>query len=130
MSPTKSSHRTVCDRYELQEVLGRGGMGTVWRARDLRLQRTVAVKGVGLPAEVEADDRSALEARALREARAAAQLSQPTVVTVFDVQEDDGRIYLVMELIEGPSLADVIAGEGPLDPERAARMGLDILTAL
>ena len=130
MSPTKSSQRTVCDRYELQEVLGRGGMGTVWRARDLRLKRTVAVKEVRLPEEVDAEDRSALEARALREARAAAKLSQPTVVTMFDVQEDDGRIYLVMELIDGPSLADVIAQEGPLDPERAARMGLDVLTAL
>ena len=125
-----SSNRIVCDRYRLVEVLGRGGMGVVWRAEDERLQRQVAIKEVRLPATIPSADREAAQTRALREARAAARLSHPSAVTIFDVQQDDGRAYLVMELVDAPSLAEVLEREGPLSPQRTAEIGLQVLDAL
>lgn len=127
---TGSSARVVCDRYELIEILGRGGMGVVWRARDRRLKREVAIKEVEIPPAIPDRDRAALQARALREARAAARLSRSSAVTVFDVQQEDGRAYLVMELVDAPSLAQLVADEGPLEAPRAAQIGLDVLDAL
>lgn len=99
-------------RYVLGPLLGSGGMGLVRRARDERLHRDVAVK---LLADNLAADRDARE-RFLREARAAARISDPHVVVVHDVGEEDGRPYLVMELVAGPSLADVLVSDGPLPP--------------
>ena len=122
--------RTICGRYRLLEVLGRGGMGTVWRAHDERLQREVAIKEVELPASLPEELRAASNERAMREARAAARMSHGAAVTIFDVQQDEGRAYLVMELVDAPTLADVLEGEGPLAPEEAARIGLEILDAL
>ena len=125
-----TAERVVCDRYRLIEVLGRGGMGVVWRARDERLQRDVAVKEVELPSSLPQAARASANERALREARAAARLSHPAAVTIFDVQQEQGRAYLVMELVDAPTLGDVLEREGPLSPERAARIGLDVLDAL
>ncbi|WP_329216709.1 protein kinase [Streptomyces sp. NBC_01485] len=121
--------RLLAGRYLLVEQLGRGGMGTVWRARDQVLSREVAVKELtvsGLPRE----ELAVLHARMEQEARAAARVKHPGVVTVFDVLEEDGRPWIVMELVDGQSLADVIATEGTLLPRDAARLGVQLLSAL
>ena len=127
--PTETT-RIIADRYRLLDPLGRGGMGVVWAAEDSILQRRVAVKEVETPGGLSEAERDALEARVMREARAAARLNHPNVVTVYDVVEDEGRTFIVMELVEAPSLADVVSNEGPLEPERAARIVLDVLAAL
>jgi eukaryotic-like serine/threonine-protein kinase len=137
-----ADRRLVAGRYVLGASLGRGGMGTVWRADDPLLGRAVAVKEVELPAgplgpartlaeegPVGAE-RAALRERALREARAAARLNHPGVVTVHDVVEADGRLFLVMELVEAPTLRELVDGGGPLGPAEAARVGLELLEAL
>jgi eukaryotic-like serine/threonine-protein kinase len=117
----------LAGRYALGEPLGRG-RSTVYRATDVRLQRPVAVKRVELAAGQE--DAERVRSRALREAQAAARLNNPSVVTVYDVVEEDGSIWLVMELVEAPSLAQVVADEGPVSHARAAQVGLDVLAAL
>jgi hypothetical protein len=113
----------VAGRYRIEGRLGRGGMGTVWRATDELLRRQVAVKELHLPdtglTEVEAGDR---RERALREARSVARIRHPHVVVVHDVVEQDGRPWIVMELIDGRSLADVLRDDGPLEPREAARI--------
>ncbi len=121
---------SVADRYELIEPVGRGGMGTVYRGRDRLLKRDVAVKAVEVPATVPPEERDTHRARVLREARAAAQLAHPNAVTIFDVVEQDQRVYVVMELIDARNLEQMVQQEGPLPPERAARIGLQILAAL
>jgi hypothetical protein len=122
--------RTVAGRYRLGTVIGRGGMGTVWRGEDTLLGRDVAVKEVELPSHLDADDRRRARARVLREARAAARLSHPASVTVYDVAEDDGTVHLVMELLEAPTLAEVVRSNGPLSPARAAEVGVELAGAL
>jgi eukaryotic-like serine/threonine-protein kinase len=117
----------LAGRYELGEPLGKG-RSTVYRASDLRLQRPVAVKQVELAAGQE--DAERVRSRALREAQAAARLNNPSVVTVYDVVEEAGSIWLVMELVEAPSLAQIVADEGPVSHARAAAVGLDVLAAL
>lgn len=116
---------TLANRYELVEVVGRGGMGEVWAARDLRLGRNVAVKLLSAHMASEAGVRERFEA----EARSAARLSHPNVVQVFDSGEHDGIPYLVMELLPGRTLADEIA-VGSLDPETVRRIGTEVLGAL
>jgi len=113
-------------RYRVQEAIGQGGMGTVWLARDETLNRDVAVKQVGLlPGESATDS-----ARAMREARSSAALGHRNVVTVFDVVEEHGSIWLVMERVLGRSLADLIDAEGSLDPARVARIGAQVADGL
>ncbi|MGH2751621.1 MAG: serine/threonine-protein kinase [Actinomycetota bacterium] len=129
MSQEGVSARLVSGRYSLQETLGKGGMGTVWAAEDTLLKRQVAVKEVKLPAAIPLAEREAVKARATREARAAAQLSHPNVVTIFDVVEDEGT-YIVMELVEAPTLSETVRRDGPLEPGDAARIGIDVLDAL
>ncbi|GGM65778.1 protein kinase [Dactylosporangium sucinum] len=112
-------------RYELRSVIGRGGMAEVWLAVDGRLGRRVAVKMLH-------DDGGAdpsLPERFEREAHTAAQLSHPSIVAVYDVGVDDRTPYLVMELVEGHSLADELAA-GPLDPRRAVRIAEQVCDAL
>lgn len=130
MPDRAATERLVAGRYALQHALGRGGMGVVWRARDTLLERDVAVKEVQFPPGVSDDERRVLRTRVFREARAAARLSHPCVVTVYDVIEEDDRPYIVMELVDAPSLGEVVQREGPLSPQRAARIGLDVLSAL
>ena len=122
--------RVVAARYELLDPVGHGAMGTVWRARDLRLDREVAVKEVCLPGPMSPQDRSVLRERSLREARVAARLTHPGVVTVHDVIEADGSPWIIMELVPSRSLAQVLAEDGPLSPERAAAIGMTLLDAL
>jgi eukaryotic-like serine/threonine-protein kinase len=105
-------------------------MGAVWRAEDTLLQRDVAVKEIEFPSALTPDEAEAMKVRAMREARSAGGLSSPNVVTIFDVIHEAERGYIVMEFVEAPTLAEVIARAGPVPVERAARIGLDVLSAL
>ncbi|MET9514173.1 serine/threonine-protein kinase [Streptomyces sp. NPDC002994] len=105
-------------------------MGVVWRARDDVLGREVAVKEVRAPSGLGATDGQRLYARLEREAWAAARISHRNVITVYDVATEEGRPWIVMELVRGLSLSDVLDGEGPLSPQRAARIGTEVLAAL
>ncbi|MFD6420137.1 serine/threonine-protein kinase, partial [Streptomyces sp. NPDC060194] len=122
--------RLLAGRYRLGEVLGKGGMGTVWRAADETLGRTVAVKELRFPNQIEDDEKRRLITRTLREAKAIARIRNTGAVTVYDVVDEDDRPWIVMELIEGASLADVIREKGTLTPRRAAEVGLAILDVL
>ncbi len=128
--PGDLTSELVGARYRLTQPLGAGGMGQVWQAHDTVLQRDVAIKAVDLPAHLGDDDRAALRSRVLREARAAARIDHPATVRVFDVVEDGSRVYVVMELVRAPTLADVVERQGPLAPSRAAGVGLGLLGAL
>ncbi|CAL9303442.1 serine/threonine-protein kinase [Streptomyces sp. SudanB25_2051] len=122
--------RLLAGRYRLGAVLGRGGMGTVWRAVDETLSRTVAVKELRFPNAIDEDEKRRLITRTLREAKAIARIRNNSAVTVYDVVDEDDRPWIVMELIEGRSLADVIREDGTLTPRRAAEVGLAILDVL
>ncbi|MDT0308525.1 serine/threonine-protein kinase [Streptomyces sp. DSM 44917] len=122
--------RLLNGRYRLGAVLGRGGMGTVWHATDEVLGRAVAVKELRLPPEVEEAERKRMITRTLREAKAIAAIRNRGVVTIYDVVDEGERPWIVMELIDGRSLADVIRAEGPMEPRRAAEIGLAILDVL
>src|ERR687885_2081985 len=95
----------LAGRYELEKIIGEGGMATVWRARDSRLDRPVAVK---LMAEQMSKDPE-FRARFLQEARAAASFSHPNVVDVLDYGDEDGTPYIVMELVDGEDLRTRLA---------------------
>ncbi|MCJ1679699.1 protein kinase [Streptomyces sp. APSN-46.1] len=122
--------RVIAGRYRLLGPLGRGGMGIVWRARDEVLGREVAVKEVRAPAGLDPAEVARMYRRLEREAWAAARISHRGVVTVYDVATEDGRPWIVMELVRGLSLADVLEAEGPLTPQRAAHFGEQVLAAL
>ena len=124
------SERLLAGRYRLRAVIGRGGMGAVWRARDELLNRDVAVKEIIWPAEMDEAERETVRRRAVREAQMLARLRHPNVVGVYDFFEEDGRPVIVMELVPFPSLRDTVRDAGPLSPARAARVGLGVLTAL
>ncbi|MGW8985508.1 serine/threonine-protein kinase [Streptomyces parvus] len=120
----------LAGRYRLGDVLGRGGMGKVWRAHDEVLHRTVAVKELTAGLYVAEADRLVLHARTQKEARAAARITHPGVVTVHDVIEYDNRPWIVMQYVDGPSLADEAKEKGDIAPREAARIGLHVLSAL
>ncbi|MBT2402410.1 MULTISPECIES: serine/threonine-protein kinase [unclassified Streptomyces] len=120
----------LASRYRLVEPIGSGGMGKVWRAHDELLHRTVAVKELTAGLYVAQADRDVLHARTQKEARAAARIQHPAVVTVHDVLEHDDRPWIVMEYIDGPSLADAAKAAGRIEPREAARIGLHVLGAL
>ncbi|MBB6436508.1 hypothetical protein HNQ79_002972 [Streptomyces candidus] len=130
MSEVPGEERVVAGRYRLLAPLGQGGMGVVWRARDEVLGREVAVKEVRAPAGLGGADQQRLYARLEREAWAAARVSHRNVVTVYDVAAQDGRPWIVMELVRGLSLSDVLDAEGALTPQRAAQIGAEVLAAL
>ncbi|WP_434090306.1 protein kinase domain-containing protein [Micromonospora avicenniae] len=121
----------VTDRYEVLELLGQGGMGRVWKARDRMLHRDVAIKEIVPPPNLTDQARQELRVRSLREARAIARLDHVSAVKVFDVLlSADGDPQIVMEYVPSRSLHDVITGEGSLPPVRAAEIGLAVLGAL
>ncbi|WP_424212226.1 serine/threonine-protein kinase [Streptomyces sp. BI20] len=122
--------RLLAGRYRLESVLGKGGMGTVWRATDETLGRVVAVKELRFGSGVDEDEKRRLVTRTLREAKAIARIRSGGAVTVYDVVDEDARPWIVMELIEGPSLAEYIREHGPLSPRRAAEVGLAVLDVL
>ncbi|MFD8005600.1 serine/threonine-protein kinase [Streptomyces mirabilis] len=129
-SQESGSERVIAGRYSLLSPLGAGGMGTVWRAYDKVLHREVAIKEVRAPAGLAAPDIERMYTRLEREAWAAARVAHPNVVTVYDVAMDEGRPWIVMELVRGQSLADLLKAEGRLSPQRAASIGLEVLAAL
>ncbi|MFF6811881.1 serine/threonine-protein kinase [Streptomyces sp. NPDC012403] len=129
-SRQNKSARLLAGRYRLGDVLGRGGMGTVWRAQDETLGRTVAVKELRFPSNIDEEEKRRLITRTLREAKAIARIRNNSAVTVFDVVEEDDRPWIVMELVEGKSLAEVIREDGLLEPRRAAEVGLAVLDVL
>lgn len=122
--------RVIAGRYRLEARIGRGGMGVVWRATDQLLGRQVAVKEIPLDETLSAEDARLQRERTLREAGAVARLSHPHIMVVHDVVEQDERPYIVMELIDGGSLADRISAHGPVEAAEAARIGADLLSAL
>ncbi|WP_416519905.1 serine/threonine-protein kinase [Streptomyces achromogenes] len=122
--------RLIAGRYRLEERVGRGGMGVVWRASDEVLGRRVAVKEFLPDDSLPDDDARRRRDRTFREARAVCQLRHPHIIVVHDVVEHDGRPYLVMELVDGPSLAERIARDGPVGPAEAARIGIALLSAV
>ncbi|MFF7383468.1 protein kinase [Streptomyces griseoluteus] len=126
----KNERRLLAGRYRLGDVLGRGGMGTVWRAEDETLGRTVAVKELRFPSNIDEEEKRRLITRTLREAKAIARIRNNSAVTVFDVVDEDDRPWIVMELVEGKSLAEVIREDGVLTPRRAAEVGLAVLDVL
>ncbi|ABP53308.1 protein kinase [Salinispora tropica CNB-440] len=117
-------------RYSLRSAVGNGGMGTVWRAADTLLRRDVAVKEVVLPQGLAPSDRDAMYERTLREARAAAAIQHPAVVQVYDVVTEGGRPWIVMELLDSRSLADMVIEDGPLAQRVVAKIGVSLLGAL
>jgi serine/threonine-protein kinase len=118
---------TLAGRYRLGEVIGRGGMSTVYRATDRILQRTVAVKVMSAAL---AEDDPTHVARFEREARAAASLIHPGIVTVYDTGVDGDQRFIAMEFVDGQSLATVIAQQAPLEPERAKEITAEVADAL
>ncbi|MDX3031220.1 serine/threonine-protein kinase [Streptomyces scabiei] len=122
--------RMLAGRYRIVGQLGRGGMGVVWRAVDEVLHREVAVKELRTFTDAGAPELADLGLRMQREARAAARVRHPGVVAVHDVAEVDGRPLIVMELVDGPSLDDVLRDRGLLDPREAAAVGAKVMDAL
>ena len=122
--------RVIGGRYVVLAELGRGGMGIVWRAEDRMMGRHVAVKELHLPDGLGPDDRRLFRERLLREARTAGRLNDPSIVTVYDVVSDGGVDHIVMELIEAPTLADVVARHGPLGENSVIEVARRLLGAL
>ena len=126
--------RLVADRYRLDERIGSGAMGVVWRGYDQRLDRTVAVKQLLLQPGLAAREAEESRARAMREGRIAARLQHPHAISVFDValgpDGDEGDPWLVMEYLPSRSLATVLAQQGPLPPREVARIGRQVADAL
>src|SRR5271155_139086 len=125
MEPTNTS-RVLSGRYELSHLVARGGMAEVYRARVQLLARPVALKVLFPELSV---DRSFVE-RFRREAQAAANLSHPNIVPVFDWGEDNGTYFIVMEFVDGRALSSILRTAGPLHPDRAAEIAADVAGAL
>ncbi len=126
----EGNDRVIGGKYRLGEILGEGAIGVVWRAHDESLGRDVAVKEIRLPAGIDDDRVRALQARALREARAAARLTHFGSVVIHEVVREGGRPWIVMELVRGRTLQQIVRDDGPLPPVRAAEIGGKILAAL
>ncbi|WP_030765016.1 serine/threonine-protein kinase [Streptomyces sp. NRRL F-2664] len=137
MDTSEAGRQLIDGRFELVAPLGSGGMGTVWRARDIALHREVALKEVRPPDPATAAAQPGLadqmRERAVREARALARLAHPHVVTIHHIVEPadgtDGHPWIVMEMVRGGSLHDRLES-GPMPPAEAVRLGLDVLSAL
>ncbi|MEE1752467.1 serine/threonine-protein kinase [Streptomyces sp. SP18CS02] len=130
MSAPPGDGRIVAGRYRLLGPLGEGGMGVVWRARDEVLAREVAVKEIRAPSGLTAAERQRLYTRLEREAWAAARIPHRNAVTVHDVAAEDGRPWIVMELVRGLALSETLDSEGPMPPRRAGHIGAEVLAAL
>ena len=122
--------RVIGGRYVVLAELGRGGMGIVWRAEDRMMGRHVAVKELHLPAGLPAEERRLFRDRLLREARTAGRLSDAGIVTVHDVVTEGDVDHIVMELVDAPTLAEVVRRDGPLDEQPALSMAVQLVSAL
>src|SRR6186997_1145946 len=111
--------------YRIDRAIGRGGMGTVWRAWDERLKRQVAIKQIRADTPL-----SKLQQRLWREAQAAARLNHPAIVHIYDLVEDSAGAWIVMELVTGRTLRDLMDEQGPLPFAQAVRLGLDVAEGL
>jgi eukaryotic-like serine/threonine-protein kinase len=120
----------VAERYQLVDLVGKGGNGSVWRAHDIVLRREVALKEVFLPPDLPPQERVQLIDRSRREAQIAAALSHPSIIRIFDVVEHAGLPWIVMELLQARSLAEILTQDGPLAPRVAAKIGLALVGAL
>jgi serine/threonine protein kinase len=132
-SETPVHARVVAGRYRLVRELGRGGMGVVWLASDELVGRQVAVKELRPPAMLADDERDKYVRRALQEARSAARIHHPGAVTLYDVlpaTDGDDAVYLIMELVEGPTLADLIQQRGRLPEAEVAKLGLQLVAVV
>jgi hypothetical protein len=118
--------QVLSGQYEILREVGRGGMGIVFLARDLKLERLVAIKT--LPPTLAADD--VIRARFLREARTAAALTHPNIVPIHRADDIDGTVFFVMGFVDGPSLAQLIRDGGPLTPRTAVSVLYDVADAL
>ncbi|WP_308168255.1 protein kinase [Nonomuraea sp. NEAU-A123] len=127
---SQSQGRLIGRRYRLMSPVGRGGMGMVWHAHDVLLARDVAVKELILPYGLDHAGRQVAHRRMLREARSAARLTHPGIVTVHDVVEEDGRPWIVMELVRAWSLEQAVRQSGPLPVIQAAEIGIRVLDAV
>ncbi|MFB7723855.1 serine/threonine-protein kinase [Nocardia sp. NPDC056100] len=125
-----TSDRLITGRYRLTDPIGTGAMGVVWRATDVRLRRTVAVKQLLLGPGLTRSQAIEAKMRAMREGRIAARLHHPNAVTVFDVAEEDGQPWLVMEYVDAVSLAALMREKGNLAPTEVARIGAKVAAAL
>src|SRR3569833_1136345 len=119
----------IAGQYLLTEQVGRGGFAVVWRAHDERLHRDVAAKQLFLLLYFTDSQRREHRARTLREARSAARLAHPGIVTVYDVVEHDGIPWIIKEFVQGRTLGQIVRTDGPLTPARAAAVGLWLLSA-
>ena len=122
--------RLIANRYRLVERVGRGGMGTVWRAEDELLNRHVALKKLHVPPHLHEDEVQRLYERTRREARSAARITHPHVIVVHDVVDDEGLPCIVMEYVPSVTLGDVLKRQGALSPGEAARIGRSMAAAL
>ncbi|QIS13209.1 serine/threonine-protein kinase [Nocardia arthritidis] len=125
-----TADRLIAGRYRLTDPIGTGAMGVVWRATDVRLRRTVAVKQLLLGPGLSRSQAVEARMRAMREGRIAARLHHPNAITVFDVAEEDGQPWLVMEYMNAPSLAARLSGKRTLPPAEVARIGAQAAGAL
>ncbi|MDO9497338.1 MAG: serine/threonine-protein kinase, partial [Nocardioides sp.] len=116
----------IAGRYSLDREIGRGGMGAVWLGRDDVLGRQVALKRIGMSPGGSSPDLL----RAEREARLAARLNHPHVVAVFDLVDEDDQQWLVMEYVEGSTLAELVRSNGALSPDQAAKIIVQAAEAL
>jgi serine/threonine protein kinase len=127
---TQTEPFVLAKRYRLLHALGHGAMGTVWRAHDELLERDVAIKEIRFPAELDENERVVFYRRTLREARAPARVRHKSIIEVYDVVQEHARPWIVMELIEAPTLEQHLKANGPMRPEEAARLGLQLVAAL
>ena len=130
MGPIAETGRVIAGRYRLEALIGRGAMGVVWRARDQLLDRDVAIKEVQIADTLTEEERATAFQRTLREAKTAARLNHPALVTVHEVCADGGRPWIVMQLVHAQSLDQLLTASGPLSPRRAAEMARQLLSAL
>ncbi|MFL6142024.1 MAG: serine/threonine-protein kinase, partial [Labedaea sp.] len=124
------AEQLIAGRYRLVRQVGSGGMGVVWQAYDERLHRKVAVKQLLMPAELTGPQTAQARRLAMREGRIAAKLQHPQAIAVYDVLDDDGQSYLIMEYLPSTSLAQVLAERGPLPPREVAAIGAQLADAL
>ncbi|WP_212754359.1 serine/threonine-protein kinase [Nakamurella aerolata] len=129
-APMQPDARVLIGRYRLESVIGRGAMGTVWRAYDDVVHRRVAIKEINLPHGMPTGVAANITDRTLREARAIGALSHPHVITLHDILTVDGQPYIVMELLHARSLAQLVTQLGPLPPEQAATVGIAVASGL
>jgi eukaryotic-like serine/threonine-protein kinase len=123
-------HALIADRYRLLHHVGRGGMGVVWEALDERLERRVAVKQLRRQSGASTAEVELANKRAMREARLAARLQHQHAVSVFDVVEQEGQLWLIMQFVHSVTLAAVLQEGGPLQMNEAAQVGAQVASAL